>query len=160
MVQRLDLLQEAALLQVREDGLAGLQGGHAGVLAAVQHMRLVGGVLACGKQSIGSSLVGGAGHAAVVGEYADDGQVMALADLEVVGVVGRGDLHDAGALVHVGVLIADDGDLLVQQGQDDMAAVQMGIAGSSPLMATAVSPSMVSGRVVASSSISPVSLTG
>jgi len=39
------------------------------------------------------------------------------------------DLHDAGTLGHVGVLVADDGDLLVQQGQDDMAAVQMSIAG-------------------------------
>ena len=33
------------------------------------------------------------------------------------------------SLGHVGVLVADDGDLLVQQGQDDMAAVQMSIAG-------------------------------
>ena len=129
MLQRLDLLQEAALLQVREDGLAGLEGGHAGILAAVQHMRLVDGVLARRKQSIGSSLIGSAGHAAVVGEDADDGQIMAQADLKVVGVVGRGDLHDAGTLGHVGVLVADDGDLLVQQGQDDMAAVQMSIAG-------------------------------
>ncbi len=54
---------------------------------------------------------------------------MAQADLKVVGVVGRGDLHDTGTLGHVGVLVADDGDLLVQQGQDDMAAVQMSIAG-------------------------------
>ena len=129
VLQRLDLLQEAALLQVREDGLAGLEGGHAGILAAVQHMRLVDGVLARGKQSIGSSLIGGAGHVSVVGEDADDGQVMAQADLKVVGVVGRGDLHDTGTLGHVGVLVADDGDLLVQQGQDDMAAVQMSIAG-------------------------------
>ena len=99
MLQRLDLLQEAALLQVSEDGLAGLEGGHAGILAAVQHMRLVDGVLACSKQSIGSSLIGSAGHVAVVGEDADDGQVMAQADLKVVGVVGRGDLHDTGTLV-------------------------------------------------------------
>ena len=45
VLQRLDLLQEAAFLQVGKDGLAGLEGGHAGVLAAVQNMRLVDGVL-------------------------------------------------------------------------------------------------------------------
>ena len=54
---------------------------------------------------------------------------MAQADLKVVGVVGRGDLHDTGALGHIGVLVADDGDFLVQQGQHHMAAVQMGVAG-------------------------------
>ena len=129
MLQRLDLLQEATLLQVGQDGLAGFEGGHTGILAAVQHFRLVHGVLACGEDGIGRRLVGSAGHAAVVGEDADDGQVVAEADLKVVGVVGRGDLDDTGALGHVGVFVADDGDLLVQQRQDDMAAVQVRIAG-------------------------------
>ena len=54
---------------------------------------------------------------------------MAVAHLVVVGVVGGGDLDDTGALGHIGVLIADNGDLLVQDGQDDVAAMQMGIAG-------------------------------
>ena len=54
---------------------------------------------------------------------------MALAYLEVIGVVGGGDLYDTGALFHIGVLIADDGDFLIQQRQDDRAAVQVGIAG-------------------------------
>ena len=129
VLQGLDLLQEAALFQVRQDGLAGLQGSHTSILAAVQHLGLVDGVLAGGEQGIGGSLVGSAGHVAVVGEHAHDGQVMAQADLKVVGVVGRGDLHDTGALGHIGVLVADDGNLLVQQGQHHMAAVEMGVPG-------------------------------
>ena len=56
VLEGLGLFQEAAGLQIGQDGLAGLEGGHAGILAAVQHMRLVDGVLARGKQSIGSSL--------------------------------------------------------------------------------------------------------
>ena len=129
VLQRLDLLQETALLQVCQNGLAGLEGGHAGVLAAVQHLGLVHGVLACGKQCIGSGLIGSTGHVAVVGKHPDDGQIMAQTHFKVVGVVSGGDLDDTGALGHIGVLIADDGDLLVQQGQDNMAAVEMGIAG-------------------------------
>ena len=129
MLEGLGLFQEAAGLQIGQDGLASLEGGHTGILAAVQHMGLVDGVLARGKQSVGSSLIGSAGHVAVVGKDADDGQLMTQADLKVVGVMGRGDLDDAGALGHVGVLVADDGDLFVQQRQDDMAAMQMCIAG-------------------------------
>ena len=129
VLQGLGLLQETALLQVGQNGLACFQCGHAGVLAAVQHMGLVDGVLAGGKQGIGGSLVGSAGHVAVVGEHAHDGQVVTQTHLKVVGVVGGGDLHDTGALGHIGVLIADNGDLLVQQGQHHMAAVQMGVAG-------------------------------
>ena len=53
---------------------------------------------------------------------------MALAHLKVVGVVGGGDLHHAGALLHVGVLVADDGDLAAHQRQHHMAAVEMGVA--------------------------------
>ena len=129
VLQRLDLLQEAAGLQVLQNGLACFEGGHAGILAAVQHMGFVDCVLTGSKKSIGGSLVGSAGHVAVIGEHAHDGQVMAQAYLKVVGVVGRGDLDDTGALGHVGVLVAHDGDLLVQQRQDHMAAVQMGITG-------------------------------
>ena len=54
---------------------------------------------------------------------------MAQPHFKVVGVVGRGDLDHAGALGHVGVLVADDRNLLIEQRQDDVAAVQMGIAG-------------------------------
>ena len=128
MLQRLDLFQVAGFLQVCHNGLAGFGGGHAGILAAVQHVRLIGGSMATGFQGIGGSLIISAGHVAVIGQHADDGQVMALADLKVVGVMGGGDLHNAGAFFHIGVLIAHDGNLFVQQRQNDMAAVQVGIA--------------------------------
>ena len=129
MLEGLDLLQEAACFQIGQNGLAGLEGGHAGVLAAVQHLRLIDGVLAGGEQGIGSSLVGSTGHVAVVGEHTHDGQVVAQTHFKVVRVVSGGDLDHTGALGHVGVLVAHNGDLLVQQGQHHMAAVQMGIAG-------------------------------
>ena len=129
VAQRLHRFEGAAGFQVLKDGLAGLPGGHAGVLAAVQHLRLAGGSLAGAEQLIGGGFIGGTGHAAIVGEYTDTGQIMALAYLEVIGVVGGGDLYDTGALFHIGVLIADDGDFLIQQRQDDMAAVQVGVAG-------------------------------
>ena len=128
MGQGLGLLQRTAGLQIGQNGLAGLQRGHAGIFAAVQNIRLIGSCAAGGLLGIDGSLVGGAGHAAVIGQHADHRQVMALADLKVVGIVGGGDLHNAGALLHVGVLIADDGDLTAQQRQHDMAAVQVLVA--------------------------------
>ena len=100
----LDLLQIAARLQVGHDGLAGLVAIHAGVLAAV------------------------GGHVGGLVQHLHDGQVVALAHLEVVGVMRGGDLHHAGAELHVHVGIGDDGDLLVQQGQQHLLAVQVLVA--------------------------------
>ena len=126
--QRLDALEIAARFQILDDGLAGLHRRHACVLAAVDHARLADGRLAAGKERVVFRLLLRAGHAAVIGEHADDGQIVALANLKVVRVVRRGDLHHAGALFHVGVLVADDRDFDVHQRQDDVAAVQMRIA--------------------------------
>ena len=55
---------------------------------------------------------------AVVGDDADDLQIVALAHLEVVGVVGGGHLHRAGAEADLAVLVPDDGDLAPDQRQD------------------------------------------
>ena len=121
-------MTKEARFQILDDGLAGLHRRHARVLAAVDHARLADGRLAAGKERVVFRLLLRAGHAAVVGEHADDGQVVALADLKVVRVVRRGDLHHAGALFHIGVLVADDRDFDVHQRQDDVAAVQMRIA--------------------------------
>ena len=100
----LDLLQIAARLQVGHDGLAGLVAVHTGVLAAV------------------------GGHVGGLVQHLHDGQVVALAYLEVVGVMGGGDLHHAGAELHVHIGVGDDGDLLVQQGQQHLLAVQVLVA--------------------------------
>ena len=129
VLEGLDRFEVAAGFEVGDDGLAGLHGGHAGVLAAVQDAGLVDRRLAGGKEGVGGLLVGLAGHVPVVGKDPDDGQIVPQPHLKVVGVVGRGDLDHAGALGHIGVLVADDGDLLVQQRQDDVAAVQVGVAG-------------------------------
>ena len=104
---------------------ATIAGGHARVLAAVEHLRLVFGESALGFERLVFGYVGGSRHVTVIGEHADERQTAALTDLVVVGVVGRGDLDDARTLFHVGVLVADDGDLLVEQRQDDVAAVEV-----------------------------------
>ena len=95
-------LDEVALgLQIGHNGLAALVAVHALVLAAV--------------------LVDGA----VVGDDADDLQVVAQAHLEVVGVMGGGHLHGTGTEADLAVLIAHDGDLAVHDGQDAGLADQM-----------------------------------
>ena len=126
--QRLGLFQRTAGFQVSQDGLAGFQRGHAGIFAAVQHVWFIGGSAARSLLGIDGGLVGSTGHVAVIGQHADHRQVVALADLKVVGVVGGGDLHDASALFHVGVLVADDGDFTAQQRQHHMTAVQVLVA--------------------------------
>ena len=83
--------------------LRALHGGHAGILAAIQHMWLIHRGLAGGKQLLSRRRVRSAGHMAVVGEHTHDGQLMALTHLKVVGIVRRGDLHHARALFHIGV---------------------------------------------------------
>ena len=97
----LDLLHEPQGLQVGHHSLPCLIAVHALVLAAV-----------------GVDL-------AVVIQHPDGVQVVAQAHLEVVGVVGGGHLHAAGAEVHLHVLIGHDGDLPVHQGQDAGLAHQV-----------------------------------
>ncbi len=60
---------------------------------------------------------GGRAHVRVGGHHVDFGQVVALPDFEVVGIVRGGDLHHARPefAVHVGV--RDHGNLAVHQGQ-------------------------------------------
>ena len=121
-------LQQPQRLHVRHDGLAGFIRGHAGILAAVQHLGFVLAGLAGSKQLVRRRLVRCAGHVAIVGEHPHNGQIVPLTHLIVVGVMGGGDLHHAGALLHIRVLVAHDGNLPVDKGQHHMAAVQVSIA--------------------------------
>ena len=57
--------------------------------------------------------------------HADDLQVVAQAHLEVVGVVGGGHLHGAGAEAQLHVVVRHDGDLPVHDGQDAGLAHQV-----------------------------------
>ena len=93
--------QIALGLQIGHDGLAALIAIHALIAAAI--------------------LVDGA----VVGDAADDLQIVAQAHLEVVGVVGGRHLHRAGAETDLAVLVAHDGDLPVHDGQDALLADQV-----------------------------------
>ena len=53
---------------------------------------------------------------------------MALADLEVVEVVGRGDLHRPGALLGIGVVVGDDRNRPADDRQADAAADEPDVA--------------------------------
>ena len=90
----LGLDEVALLLQVLDDGLAALVAVHAVVLAAV--------------------FVDGA----IVGDDPDHLQVVPQAHLKVVGVVGRGHLHRAGAEADLAVFVAHDRNLTIHDGQD------------------------------------------
>ena len=113
MGQRFHRFQCAAGFQICQNGFSGLHGGHPSVFAAVQNLRFIRSGLSAGKQFIGSRFVRRTGHMAVVGEYPHAGQVVAFAHFIVVGVMGRGDLNHTGTLFHIGMFVADDGNLFV-----------------------------------------------
>ena len=104
MLQILDLGQEAALAQVIDDGLTSLVAIHTGVLGIV------------------------VGDLGAVGQHDLHGQVATAANLEVVGVMGGGDLHAAGTLVQLGVLVGHDGNAAAHQRQDDVLTDQILVA--------------------------------
>ena len=65
---------------------------------------------------------------AVVREYAQHGQPAAHANLEIVRVMRRGDLHRAGAEFHLHIFIRHDGDLPPHHGDDHRFAHDVRIA--------------------------------
>jgi hypothetical protein len=65
----------------------------------------------------------------LLGEDVDGREVVALGDLPVVGVVGRGDLERAGAELAVHGRVGHDRDRAVDQGQAHRAADQVPVAG-------------------------------
>src|SRR5690554_7791820 len=64
----------------------------------------------------------------ILGHHVDHGQVVALAYGVVVEIVGRGDLHAAGAFFRVGVVVGHDGDPAVYQWQQYMLTDQVLVA--------------------------------
>ena len=90
------------------------------------------------------------GHPAVGADDDGERQVVAQRHL-VVGHVVRGrDLDAAGAELRIHDVVGDDGNLFVLQRQQQLFADELsGSAGRSGFTATASSPSIVSGRVVA-----------
>jgi hypothetical protein len=67
-------------------------------------------------------------HPGVQGQDVDGGQVVALAHLPVVEIVGWGDLHHAGAEFPVHVVVGDDGDGPLGHRQAHALADQVGVA--------------------------------
>ena len=106
MLHGLDTDEVTLFLEVGHTGLPALFGGHADVL--LRHVFV---------------------HVAVIGHDIDDRQVVAQTDFIVVGVVGRGDFDDTGPELGVCVLIADEGDLLADEGQDEHLADLVLVAG-------------------------------
>ncbi len=68
------------------------------------------------------------GHARVVVDHLDLGQVVALAGFEIVEVVGGRDFDHAGAELGVGQVVEDDRDFAIHQRQLHGLAVQVEIA--------------------------------
>ena len=83
-------------------------------------------------------------------EDIDQRQLVPRADLEIVEVMRRRDLDRAGALFRIGIFVGDDRDAAADQRQDRVACRSDACSARRPgCTATAVSPSIVSGRVVA-----------
>ena len=61
-------------------------------------------------------------HKTAVVDDTDDGQVVSESKLEVVGVVGRCDLHCAGAKTDFAIVVANNGDFSVREGEFDHLA--------------------------------------
>ena len=68
------------------------------------------------------------GQAAVVVDDVDDGQVMPQADFIVVDVVGGGHFQAARSEIHFDITVFDDGDLLVDEGDEHFLAFQPVVA--------------------------------
>ena len=136
------LLEEAELLQPRHDQLA-----RGEAVDAVQFLRELRRAF---RQSAQIVLVVDQREAALLIEHADLRQVVPPADLEIVEVVRRRDLDRARALFGIGIFVGDDRDPAADQRQDDVLADQIGCSAHRPdAPRPRVSPSMVSGRVVA-----------
>ena len=106
---RLDPLQEAEILQPRHDLLA-----RGEAVDAVQFLRELRRAFRQAAQII---LVVDQREAALLIEHADLRQVVALADLEIVEVVRRRDLHRAGAFFGIGIFVGDDRNLRPTSGR-------------------------------------------
>ncbi len=117
---RLDLLEEAEIFQPRHDLLA-----RGVAIDAVQllgeHQRALG-------QAAQIVLVVDEREAALLVEHVDARQRVAVADLEVVEVVRRRDLHRARALVRIGIFIGDDRNFAADQRQDHVLADEIRVA--------------------------------
>ena len=105
VVEVLDVIEQVVLLEPLDDGLAALLAGHAGELAIALN-----------------------DHRVLI-ENVDLRQVVSLTHGVIVGVVGRGDLNEAGTKVGVDVPILKNGDLSVDDRELDGLTHKGGLLG-------------------------------
>lgn len=128
-----DLLKKALFLQPPDHFLPGLEPVEAGEGTALPADRPVG------------------------VEDVDRGETVALSDLPVHGVVGGGDLEDPGPELGVHLLRSDDGEPAPEKGRAAVFPMRPWYRSSWGFTARPVSPSIVSGRVVATVTYPPPS---
>ena len=138
------LLDQLALLHHRDDALA-----RGEAVEAVERLDRLG-ELRRGRHVLQEILVAAQADVRFRVHDVDERQIVPAADLEVVEVVRRRDLHRARAGLRVGVVVGDDRDAAGRPAAGRRACRSgRGSARPSGCTATAVSPSIVSGRVVA-----------
>ena len=98
VLDRLNFNEEACFVEILDNLLSGLERRHTGVFATIF-----------------------VDDTAIVHDV-DDGQIMAQANLEVVRVMCRGDLHNAGTEVLLHVAIGNDRDFFIDERQNDRFA--------------------------------------
>ncbi len=117
-----DLFQQAHGVELGDDGLARIEAVH--VRVAVRQV----GIDLVVRRPVDVEHLGLGEHRGVAVEDIDQRQVMTLADLVVVEVMRRGDLHAAGTELEVDVVVGDDRDQAVDQRQHDVTADQALVA--------------------------------
>ena len=117
-----DLFQQAGSLEGGDDLLARLEAIQTGELRRNVRFDLF------VDATVEVEYLSGGQHGGVLVEDVDQRQVVAFADFIVVEVVGRGDLHAAGAELGIAVVVGDDRDAPAQQRQFDEAADQRLVA--------------------------------
>ena len=112
------LCEEARHLQPLDDSLARLK-----AIDAMQLHRLV--QSRSGRHAVEKRVVAAERELAFDVEHADLRQIVPLADIEVIEVVRRRDLDRAGALLGIGVIVANDRNAPSDQRQDRGLADQV-----------------------------------
>ena len=128
MLDRLDFFDISAFFKVLENCFSRFKRSHTRILAAVKHLGLVLCCLTRCTKLVRLSLIGSTCHMSVIGKCADNRKVMTKSDLKVVRVMCRCDFNNARALCHIGVLVADNRDFLIEKRQNNMTAVKMRIS--------------------------------
>ena len=116
----LDLLEETEILQPRHNAFSRGE--------AFQAVQLFDKLVRAFRQAAQIILIALQRQIALDVEDADLRQVVATADFEVVEIMRRRDLHRAGTLFRVGIIISDDRNPATDQRQDDVLADQRHIA--------------------------------